>query len=152
MGPPYQHSSNCWRPASCDPISTAKYGYPLGEIAREESRAYAIERRTAALMTQDGGFSPADDANFSEAIGELVTDSKYAGRVALILERVGKALAPNAVDVDAQYQMIGLHLVGFLKDYWMKYASNQAETEIDDSCPACFGAGCRLCYTPERND
>ena len=27
----------------------------------------------------------------------------------------------------------------------------QAETEIDDSCPHCFGKGCRKCEAPERD-
>ena len=28
---------------------------------------------------------------------------------------------------------------------------DQAETEIDDSCPHCFGKGCRKCEAPERD-
>ena len=27
----------------------------------------------------------------------------------------------------------------------------QDETEIDDSCPHCFGKGCRKCEAPERD-
>ena len=33
----------------------------------------------------------------------------------------------------------------------VKYVRNQAETEIDDSCPHCFGKGCRKCEAPERD-
>lgn len=123
----------------------------LGRIDREESRDNAIEQRTAALMTIDGGFSPAEIANFSEAIGELVADERYTNSLALMADRVSKALNAKEGEADPHYQMLGLHLVGFLKDYWTKYARNQAETEIDDSCPHCFGKGCRKCEAPDRD-
>ena len=134
-----------------DPVVADLNRY-LGEIDREESRGYAIERRTAALMTLDGGYAPHDAANFAEAVGELVADARYAGRLALILDLIGKALAARDGEADAQYQMIGLHLVGYLKDYWTRYAANHAETEIAESCPACFGAGCRQCEPSERDE
>ena len=133
-----------------DPVVADLNRY-LGEIDREESRGYAIERRTAALMTLDGGYAPHDAANFAEAVGELVADAQYAGRLALIIDLIGKALAASDGEVDAQYQMIGLHLVGYLKDYWTRYAANQAETDIAEACPHCFGAGCRKCEAPERD-
>ena len=134
-----------------DPVVADLNRY-LGEIDREESRGYAIERRTAALMTLDGGYAPHDPANFAEAVGELVADAQYAGRLALIIDLIGKALAASDGEADAQYQMIGLHLVGYLKDYWTRYAANHAETEIAESCPACFGAGCRQCEPRERDE
>ena len=124
----------------------------LAEIDREESRGYAIERRTAALMTIDGGYAPHDAANFAEAIGELVADEHYAVRLALILGRIGKALAAPTGEIGGHYEMIGLYLVGYLKEYWQRYAANQAETEIAESCPACLGAGCRRCEPRERDE
>ena len=123
----------------------------LGRIDREESRDNAIDQRTAALMTIDGGFSPAEIANFSEAIGELVADDRYAERLGLMVDRVGKALNAKHGEADPHYQMLGLHLVDFLTHYWKKYARNQAETEIDDSCSHCFGKGCRNCDAPDRD-
>ena len=133
-----------------DPV-VADLNRHLGEIARDERRDEAIERRTAALMTLDGGYAPHDGANFAEALAELVADERYAVRLELILDRVGKALAAPTGETGGHYEMIGLHLVGFLKHYWKKYARNQAETEIDDSCPHCFGKGCRKCEAPERD-
>lgn len=123
----------------------------LGRIDRDESRDNAIEQRTAALMTLDGGFSPADIANFAEAIGELVANERYTNSLALMVDRVGKALNAKDGEADPHYQMLGLHLVGFLTHYWKKYARNQAETEIDESCPHCFGKGCRKCEAPDRD-
>ena len=134
-----------------DPV-VADLNRHLGEIARDERRDEAIERRTAALMTLDGGYAPHDGANFAEAMGELVADARYAGRLALILKRIGKALAARDGEADAQYQMIGLYLVGYLKDYWTRYAANQAETDIAEACPHCFGAGCRQCEPRERDE
>lgn len=123
----------------------------LGRIDRDESRDNAIEQRAASLMTLDGGFSPADIANFAEAIGELVANERYTNSLALMVDRVGKALNAKDGEADPHYQMLGLHLVGFLTHYWKKYARNQAETEIDESCPHCFGKGCRKCEAPDRD-
>ena len=133
-----------------DPVVADLNRY-LGEIDRAESRESAIDQRTAALMTLDGGYAPHDAANFAEAGGEMVADAQYAGRLALIIDLIGKALAAPTGETGGHYEMIGLHLVGFLKHYWKKYARNQAETEIDDSCPHCFGKGCRKCEAPERD-
>ena len=134
-----------------DPV-VADLNRHLGEIARDERRDEAIERRTAALMTIDGGYAPHDAANFAEALGELVADARYAVRLAAILDRVGKALADPTGETGGHYEMIGLHLVKFLKDYWTKYARNQAETEVAESCPRCFGRGCRHCEAPENDE
>lgn len=134
-----------------DPVVVDLNNY-LAKIDRDESRDYAIERRTAALMTLDGGYSPAEPGNFAEAISELAADARYTNSLALMVDRVGKALNAKDGEADPHYQMLGLHLVGFLKDYWTKYARNQAETEIDDSCPKCFGEGCRNCESRERDE
>ena len=134
-----------------DPVVVDLNNY-LAKIDRDESRDYAIEQRTEALMTLDGGYSPAEAGNFAEAISELAADARYTNSLALMVDRVGKALDAKDGEADPHYQMLGLHLVGFLKDYWKKYAHNQAETEIDDSCPKCFGEGCRKCEAPERDE
>ena len=122
----------------------------LAHLARDESREAAIERRTAELMAQDGGYSPADAGNFGEAMSELVADPKYAEDLQMILAGIEQTVSKEATE--AQYAFIGQRLAGFLKGYWMKYARNQAETEIDDSCPHCFGKGCRKCEAPERDE
>ena len=124
----------------------------LAQIDHDAARIDAISRRTAEMMTKDGGYSPADSGNFIEAINELAADEQYASLLNMIMARVDKAMDTTATTVDVHYQMIGLHLVGFLKDYWTKYARNRAETEIDDSCPHCFGKGCRKCEAPERDE
>ena len=123
----------------------------LAHLARDESRDAAIERRTAELMTIDGGYSPAEMGNFAEAISELAANERYTNSLALMVDRVGKALNAKDGEADPHYQMLGLHLMGFLTNYWMKYARNQAETEVDSSCPHCFGKGCRKCEAPERD-
>ncbi len=133
-----------------DPVVVDLNNY-LAKIDREESRDAAIERRTAELMTIDGGYSPAERGNFAEAISELAANERYTNSLALMVDRVGKALNAKDGEADPHYQMLGLQLVGFLKDYWTRYARNQAETEIDDSCPHCFGKGCRKCEAPERD-
>ena len=133
-----------------DPVVVDLNRY-LAQIDHDEARIEAISRRTVEMMTKDGGYSPADSGNFIEAINELAADEQYASLLNMILARVDKAMDTTATTVDVHYQMIGLHLVGFLKDYWTKYARNQAETEIDDSCPHCFGKGCRKCDAPERD-
>ena len=124
----------------------------LAHLARDESRDYAIDQRAAALMTKDGGYSPADSGNFIEAVNELAADPKYAADLQLILAGIEQALDQRTADPETAHALIGRKLVGFLKDYWMRYARNQAETEIDDSCPHCFGKGCRKCEAPERDE
>ena len=133
-----------------DPVVVDLNRY-LAQIDRAASRSEAINRRTAELMTIDGGYSPAEMGNFAEAISELAANERYTNSLALMVDRVGKALNAKDGEADPHYQMLGLQLVGFLKDYWTKYARNQAETEIDDSCPHCFGKGCRKCEAPERD-
>lgn len=123
----------------------------LAQIDRAASRSEAINRRTAELMTIDGGYSPAEMGNFAEAISELAANERYTNSLALMVDRVSKALNAKEGEADPHYQMLGLQLVGFLKDYWTRYARNQAETEIDDSCPHCFGKGCRKCEAPDRD-
>ena len=132
-----------------DPVVVDLNHY-LAQIDRNESREAAIERRTAELMTQDGGYSPTDSGNFIEAVNELAADQKYAADLQMILAGIEQTVGKEATE--AQYAYIGQRLAGFLKGYWTKYASNRAETEIDDSCPHCFGKGCRKCEAPERDE
>ena len=131
-----------------DPVVVDLNRY-MAHLARDESREAAIERRTAELMARDGGYSPADAGNFGEAMSELVADSKYAEDLQMILAGIEQTVSKEATE--AQHAFIGQRLAGFLKGYWTKYARNLAETQIGDSCPHCFGKGCRKCEAPERD-
>ena len=76
-----------------------KWNY-LAKIDREESRDAAVERRTAELMTIDGGYSPAEMGNFAEAISELAANERYTSSLALMVDRVGKAFQRNRRDCE----------------------------------------------------
>jgi len=127
-------------PALCS--MTAEVRRHLRTVDQEERRLNAIERNAALLMLPEGGYCPFDPDNLREALGELDGE-----QLAVIASHVGKALNTKfSEDKDAHYQLIGLHIAGYLTAYWTKYAIRQAEGEIDDSgCPYCFGTGCPHC-------
>ena len=107
---------------------TADLNRYLSKLEREDLRDTAIELRTDELMQSGEEFSPADPDNVVEAFEEMPI-----GQMGALCAHIEKALTEDSPD--SHYEMIGRHMVGFLKDYWKKNATLRAETDIDARRP-----------------